>query len=100
MSPTVYGSAIITTQRFQGGVLRATELSVTTLAGDAPSKAGLDKPGVFQHPRLSPDGERLAVRRDDRTAIGIWVYDLRRDTLTPLGLDATAAHPVWTPDGK
>lgn len=48
----------------------------------------------------SPDGERLAVRNNERTGAGIWVYDLRRDTLTPLAMETTAAHPAWTPDGK
>ena len=52
------------------------------------------------HPRLSPDGQRLAVRLEGRTNSGIWIYDLRRDTLSSLAGDATAVNPVWTPDGK
>jgi serine/threonine-protein kinase len=76
------------------------EMSIQWLDAGGKTQPLLNKPGLFQHPRLSPDGERLAVRNNERTSTGIWVYDLRRDTLTPLVIDATADHPVWTPDGK
>lgn len=68
---------------------------------DATGKAQplLDKPGMFVHPKLSPDGTRLAVRVEERSNSGIWIYDLRRDTLSSLAADGTAVHPQWTPDG-
>jgi Tol biopolymer transport system component len=31
---------------------------------------------------------------------GVWIYDIRRDTMTPLTGERNAGHPVWTPDGK
>jgi serine/threonine-protein kinase len=59
----------------------------------------LDKPGLFVNPRFSPDGQRLAVANDDAKR-GIWIYDIRRDTLSPLNGEANSSHPVWTPDGQ
>ena len=59
----------------------------------------LDKPGLFVNPRFSPDGQRLAVANDDARS-GIWIYDIRRDTLAPLTGERDAYYPVWTPDGK
>ncbi len=50
-------------------------------------------------PRLSPDGERVAVTigREDRD---IWIYELVRDTLTRLTFDGSNQLSVWTPDGQ
>ena len=53
---------------------------------------------AYGDPRLSPDGQRLAVTVNGRD---VWVYDLERGTsvrLTPEGSDEF--EPVWTPDGK
>ena len=53
-------------------------------------------PLTYVHPRLSPDGRRLAVggERD------VWIYDIPRDTLTRLTFEGTNRQPVWTPDGN
>jgi Tol biopolymer transport system component len=77
----------------------ATRLAIQWLAPDGKTQPLMEKPGLFQTPRLSPDGQRLAVGGGDLTNRGIWIYDLQRDTLTRL----TSEHdfrPVWTPDGK
>jgi serine/threonine-protein kinase len=54
----------------------------------------------YLYPRLSPDGTRVVVNSGDRES-DLWVWDLRRTTLTRLtfepGFDFT---PVWTPDGR
>ncbi|HET9361950.1 MAG TPA: protein kinase, partial [Vicinamibacterales bacterium] len=49
-----------------------------------------------QHPRLSPDGHRLALIVDT----DVWVYDL--SGRPPIRLTRDGAHyaPVWTPDGR
>jgi len=57
-------------------------------------------PRAYETPRLSPDGQRLAlVIREENP--DIWTYELARETLTRLtfepGEDET---PVWMPDGK
>jgi len=45
---------------------------------------------------ISPDGTQLAfgIRAD------VWIYDLTRQTLTPLTSDGISYFPIWTPDGK
>ncbi len=51
-------------------------------------------------PRLSPDGQRLAVGIEEADA-QVWIYDLSRDALTRLTFEGTGnVDPVWTPDGK
>ena len=48
-------------------------------------------------PRLSPDGNRLALA----VAGDLYVHDLQRGTVTRLTFDAALnRHPVWTPDGQ
>ncbi len=57
-------------------------------------------PHPYLHPRLSPDGSRLAV---DIVADGrdVWLWEFSRGTLSPFTFDPTAdAQPLWTPDGK
>ncbi len=100
-----FGSAKISFARTGTLVYRTrdidnSQMSIQWLDASGKTQPLLNKPGIFQYPRLSPDGERLAVRNNERTGTGIWVYDMRRDTLTPLAMDATAGHPVWTTDGK
>jgi Tol biopolymer transport system component len=52
---------------------------------------------AYESPRLSPDGQRIAVVADSQ----IWLYDLSRETLTRLTFEGnTNSRPVWTPDGK
>jgi serine/threonine-protein kinase len=49
----------------------------------------------YRHPRVSPDGRRIA------TAItsDIWIYDISASTLTRLTTSGASA-PDWTPDGR
>jgi serine/threonine-protein kinase len=56
---------------------------------------------AYIHPRLSPDGSRVAVAIINRDQ-GIWIWDLARQMLTPLTFGPAAAdsYPVWTPDGR
>ena len=70
--------------------------TVQWLDGSGKSGALLAAPGYYTNPRLSPDGERLAVS----SAGDIWVYDLRRETMTRLTFDGGCNNPLWTPDGR
>jgi serine/threonine-protein kinase len=57
------------------------------------------KPAVYDWIRLSPDGGRIAVIEQGRTR-DIWVYDLKRETMsriTPGGVNDMA---IWSPDGN
>ena len=56
-------------------------------------------PREYISPRLSPDGQRLAVGIQT-TNIGVWLYDLARGTLTRLAETLVLPFPTWTPDGK
>ena len=55
---------------------------------------------AFESPRLSPDGQRVAVTiREGNT--DVWVYDLRRSTLTRFTTEESEEEPpTWTPDGN
>jgi eukaryotic-like serine/threonine-protein kinase len=57
-------------------------------------------PRAYQHPRLSPDGTRVALWSSDLED-DLWIWDLGRQTLTRLTLDpGQDRFPVWTPDGR
>ncbi len=52
-------------------------------------------------PRISPDGQRIAVQIRSFMGSDIWVYDVSRGTSTLLTLEkGRSQNPVWTPDGR
>jgi serine/threonine-protein kinase len=54
-------------------------------------------PRAYLHPRISPDGTRIAVA----TGQGLWIWDLARATLTRLAPDAAGAQsPVWISNSR
>jgi hypothetical protein len=55
---------------------------------------------VFESPRLSPDGRRVAVAiREGGT--DIWVYDLDRGSMSRVTFDRNEDEsPLWSPDGR
>ena len=54
---------------------------------------------AYVSPRLSPDNTRIAVDSRDQQE-DIWLYDLARQTLTPLTNDPRLdQRPLWTSDG-
>jgi serine/threonine-protein kinase len=56
---------------------------------------------LYTYPRLSPDGQRLAMVDADSANGGVWIYDLARDTMTRLTSGGSnLSDPVWTPDGQ
>jgi hypothetical protein len=66
--------------------------TATALAGDIRS---------FGHPRVSPDGQRIAVH----IGVGgpgtgdIWIYSLASETLSRLTFGGGNSDPLWTKDG-
>ena len=54
--------------------------------------------GDYSSPRLSPEGDRVALRIGDVES-HIWIYQVTRDTLTRLTFEGRHVAPVWTPDG-
>jgi Tol biopolymer transport system component len=49
----------------------------------------------FQLPRISPDGQRIAVGFDGE----VWIYEIARGTFSRLTFRG-GGGPIWTPDGK
>ena len=55
--------------------------------------------GQYQHPRLSPDSQQVAVGiAGDST--DIWLYDIERDSPLRLTEQGRNHYPVWTPNGS
>jgi eukaryotic-like serine/threonine-protein kinase len=59
-------------------------------------------PASYLGPRLSPDGQKIAVavRRLSPRGADLWLYDVVRGAPTRLTLTGIAGLPVWSPDGK
>ena len=61
----------------------------------------ISQAGRYAHPRLSPDGTRLAINVITGGATDIHIFDLASGTLARLTTDgASNLFPEWTPDGK
>jgi Tol biopolymer transport system component len=56
---------------------------------------------IYNQPRVSPDGRRVAVDVIESTnSMQVWLYDLARDTFSRFTFDGVSRHAVWAPDGK
>jgi serine/threonine-protein kinase len=75
-------------------------LTVTWIEGGGKTEPLLAKPGLYDRPELSPDGQRLALDVTEGSGPDIWVYDWHRDTMTRLSFTGTAFSPIWSPDGR
>jgi Tol biopolymer transport system component len=75
--------------------------TVAWLGADGKTTPLLAKPALYYSPRLSPDGQRLAIGIDSGKGQEIYVYDGQRDVQTRL-TDArqASADPVWSVDGR
>jgi Tol biopolymer transport system component len=56
-------------------------------------------PRSYLHPRLSPDGRRLAIEIEG-TNHNLYVYDFDRGILANITTDGVSHWPVWSPDGN
>ena len=80
----------------RGGVKR--ELVRVTPAGVATKL--LDVERAYLHPRLSPDGRRLALELAEQRGADIWVADLALQTVERVTRDGSSDRPEWSPDGQ
>jgi Tol biopolymer transport system component len=63
----------------------------------------LGGPGEFGQPRISPDGQRVAVSRlsTNKETADMWVLDVTGSRSMQLTSDAShEGSPVWSPDGR
>jgi serine/threonine-protein kinase len=56
-------------------------------------------PRLYVHPRLSPDGRRIAVAITEPKN-DVWTYDLTRDILSLVTYEGSNAYPIWTRDSQ
>jgi Tol biopolymer transport system component len=58
-------------------------------------------PGAYVHPRVSPDGQRIAFGSDDGNEAIVWVYDLSgTSAIRRLTFDGRNRFPIWSADGQ
>ncbi len=86
---------------YRKGISGGGLVTVQWLDSEGKTQPVLAKPGNYRRPRLSPDGQRLAVTIGSETTDDIWVYELRRDVMTRVTFSRGGRpDPVWTPDGR
>jgi serine/threonine-protein kinase len=84
------------------GAATPTPITTLTWVDRSGREESIDAPPrAYGPPRLSPDGERIAVGFPDQGDTEIWILDLaravsRRLTFSP-GMDGL---PMWSPDGR
>ena len=58
-------------------------------------------PAMYQSPRLSPDGARIAYSIVESAEFGdVWSHDLGTGDTVRLTTDNRSGTPIWTPDGS
>jgi len=77
-------------------------VTIQWLEGGHKIQSLLAKPGYYMRPRVSPDGQLLAMDIAEGSDSDVWVYDWQRDTMTRLtfGGGKGFVEPVWSPDGR
>ena len=78
----------------------AVERSLIWVERDGQWSAITERKGTFSHPRLSPDGKRLAITVLKDGINDVWILDIERDTLTQLTTGGVTGGPSWSPDAE
>ena len=60
----------------------------------------LDSARSYLHPRLSPDGTRLAVEVQSGAGNELWIANLTSGSFERLTRQGFSDRPEWTPDGN
>ena len=57
--------------------------------------------GSYEHPRISPDGRRVAFGTDDGKEAVVWIYELAGKTsMRRLTFGGRNRFPIWSADGQ
>ncbi len=64
------------------------------------SRVLLDSVQAYLHPRLSPDGRRIALEVQGASGADIWITDLGDHTTERLTREGYNNRPEWSPDGR
>ncbi len=82
-----------------GGAVPAAERSLAWVDRQGTSQALPAPPRPYFTPRLSPDGQHVAVstQQDIRQ---VWSYDIARGALSPVTVDGQSGYGIFAPDGK
>jgi Tol biopolymer transport system component len=71
-------------------------VQLTEATRDGKMRALRPESRFYRHPRVSPDGRRIAMS----IASDIWIHDMGANTLARLTTAGSATTPDWTPDGQ
>ena len=81
-----------------GGAVAAGERSLAWVDRQGKSQALPAPPRPYFVPRLTPDGQRVAVTTTG--ARQVWSFDFARGALSPVTVDGQSSFGIFTPDGK
>ena len=59
-----------------------------------------DQRRAYSHPRLSPDGQRLAVNIHEGTDADVWLHEFSSGTWARFTFEGRNVGGIWTPDGR
>jgi len=88
------GSAVAVT-----GGSESVQRRLVSVTRDGASTPFAAPPGPYASPRVSPDGRRLLVIKDDATP-ALWLYDVMAGVSTQLTFNSGATSPIWTRDAQ
>jgi serine/threonine protein kinase len=84
-----------------GGASAGAQFTVQWLDAAGKTQPLLAKTGFYGRPRVSPDGQRLAIDASDGSNQDVWIYEWQRDTMTRLTFGGGPnRNPVWSSDGR
>ena len=81
-----------------GGIFRDPERLLVWVDRDGKEHPLPLPPRAYLAPHLSPDGQQVVVWTQGRERV-VWVYDLRRGTMTRVTAEGRNSRAIWTPDG-